>query len=90
MAGWEFELPIGAVVRFSDTGQIQLRDDEGQEHWVSSRNAGKINVMHPSSVEGIQGHGEGTPLPLFDYCLFACLFVCLLVCLYVSQISWEH
>ena len=29
-AGGEFEVPIGAVVQFSDTGQIQLIDDEGE------------------------------------------------------------
>ena len=28
--GGEFEVPIGAVVEFSDTGQIQLIDDEGE------------------------------------------------------------
>ena len=52
--GGEFELPIGAVVRFSDTGQIQLVDDEGEEHWVSSKNAGKIKSMHPTSVDGVE------------------------------------
>lgn len=52
--GGEFELPIGAVVRFSDTGQIQLVDDEGEEHWVSSKNAGKVKSMHLTSVEGVE------------------------------------
>jgi len=28
--GGEFDLPIGAVVKFSDTGQIQLVDDDGE------------------------------------------------------------
>ena len=50
----EFELPIGAVVKFSDTGQIQLVDDEDREHWVSSKHAGKIKIMHPSSVDGVE------------------------------------
>ena len=28
--GGEFDLPIGAVVKFSDTGQIQIVDDDGE------------------------------------------------------------
>ena len=52
--GGEFELPIGATVKFSDTGQIQLVDDEGEEHWVSAKNASKIKIMHPTSVDGVQ------------------------------------
>ena len=47
-------MPIGAVVQFSDTGQIQLVDDIGDEHWVSAKNAGKIKIMHATSVEGVQ------------------------------------
>ena len=53
-AGGEFEVPIGATVKFSDTGQIQLVDDEGEEHWVSSKNASKIKIMHPTSVDGVE------------------------------------
>lgn len=52
--GGEFELPIGATVKFSDTGQIQLEDDEGNDHWISPKNASKIKIMHPSSVEGVE------------------------------------
>ena len=52
--GGEFEVPIGATVKFSDTGQIQLVDDEDNEHWVSSREAKKIKIMHPTSVEGVE------------------------------------
>lgn len=52
--GGEFEVAIGAMVKFSDTGQIQLQDEEGNDHWISSKNAGKIRIMHPSSVEGVQ------------------------------------
>ena len=29
-SGGEFEVPIGAVVEFSDMGQIKLIDDEGE------------------------------------------------------------
>ena len=28
--GGEFDVPIGCIVKFSDTGQMQLVDDEGQ------------------------------------------------------------
>ena len=52
--GGEFEVPIGATVKFSDTGQIQLVDDEDNEHWVSSREAKKIKIMHPTSVSGVE------------------------------------
>ena len=52
--GGEFDVPIGAVVKFSDTGQIQLVDDELVEHWVDQRNAKKIKVMHVTSVEGVE------------------------------------
>ena len=52
--GGEFELPIGATVKFSDTGQIQLLDDEDEEHWISSKNAHKIKIMHPTSVDGVE------------------------------------
>ena len=52
--GGEFEVPIGATVKFSDTGQIQLVDDEENEHWVSSREAKKIKIMHPTSVSGVE------------------------------------
>lgn len=50
----EFELPIGAVVKFSDTGQIQLVDDEEQEHWVSASDAKRIKPMHPTSADGVE------------------------------------
>ena len=46
-------MPIGGTVKFSDTGQIQLVDDDNDEHWVSSKNAGRIKVMNASSVEGV-------------------------------------
>lgn len=52
--GGEFEVPIGATVKFSDTGQIQLVDDEGEDHWISSKNASKIKIMHPTSVDGVE------------------------------------
>eukprot|EP00118_Oscarella_pearsei_P013166 m.102239 g.102239 ORF g.102239 m.102239 type:complete len:1092 (+) comp37156_c0_seq8:188-3463(+) len=50
----EFEIPIGATVKFSDTGQIQLIDDEGRETWISAVDAGKLKQMHVSSVDGVE------------------------------------
>lgn len=52
--GGEFEVPIGATVEFSDSGQIRVKDDEGNSHIISSRNASKVKIMHPSSVEGVE------------------------------------
>lgn len=52
--GGEFEVPVGAIVKFSDAGEMQLVDDEGEEHWVSSKNASKIKVMHPTSIKGVE------------------------------------
>ena len=47
-------MSIGAVVKFSDAGQMHLVDDEGEDHWVSSKNASKIRVMHPTSIQGVE------------------------------------
>ena len=52
--GGEFELPIGATVEFSDTGGIKLVDDEGEPHWEKSKDAHKIKIMHPTSVQGVE------------------------------------
>ncbi|XP_063162023.1 unconventional myosin-VIIa isoform X2 [Candoia aspera] len=50
----EFDVPIGAVVKLCDSGQIQVIDDEGNEHWVSPQNAGHIKPMHPTSIHGVE------------------------------------
>lgn len=47
-------MAIGATVKFSDTGQIQLVDDENNDHWISAKNASKIKIMHPTSVDGVE------------------------------------
>ena len=47
-------MPIGAVVKLSDAGELQVVDDEDEEHWVSSKNASKIRIMHPTSVQGVE------------------------------------
>ncbi|KAK9402609.1 unconventional myosin-VIIa [Crotalus adamanteus] len=50
----EFDVPIGAVVKLCDSGQIQVIDDEGNEHWVSPQNASHIKPMHPTSIHGVE------------------------------------
>ncbi|KAL9845021.1 LOW QUALITY PROTEIN: unconventional myosin-VIIb-like [Geothlypis trichas] len=50
----EFNVPIGAVVKESDSGRILLEDDEGKEHWITARNMHMVQLMHPSSVQGVE------------------------------------
>ncbi|XP_069748201.1 myosin VIIAa isoform X2 [Narcine bancroftii] len=52
--GHEFDVPIGAVVKLCDSGQIQVVDDEGNEHWISPQNATNIKPMHPTSIHGVE------------------------------------
>lgn len=42
-SGREFEVPIGAVVKLCDSGQIQVTDDEGN---VSVRLPGRIDIFN--------------------------------------------
>uniref|UniRef100_A0A8C6W392 Myosin VIIA n=1 Tax=Nannospalax galili TaxID=1026970 RepID=A0A8C6W392_NANGA len=53
-SGQEFDVPIGAVVKLCDSGQIQVVDDEGNEHWISPQNSTNIKPMHPTSVHGVE------------------------------------
>uniref|UniRef100_A0A3B3ULE9 Unconventional myosin-VIIa-like n=1 Tax=Poecilia latipinna TaxID=48699 RepID=A0A3B3ULE9_9TELE len=47
-------VPIGAEVTVTDTGQLQLIDDEGkQEHKINKKTEGSIRPMHPSAVKGV-------------------------------------
>ncbi|XP_026160766.1 unconventional myosin-VIIa [Mastacembelus armatus] len=46
-------VPIGAEVKVTDTGQLQLIDDEGKEHKITKKKEGSIRPMHPSSVKGV-------------------------------------
>ncbi|XP_019936002.2 unconventional myosin-VIIa [Paralichthys olivaceus] len=47
------EVPIGAEVRVTDTGQLQLIDDEGKNHKINKKTEGSIRPMHPTSVKGV-------------------------------------
>nr|XP_061834366.1 unconventional myosin-VIIa-like [Nerophis lumbriciformis] len=46
-------VPIGAQVKVTDTGQLQLIDDEGKEHKVNKKSEGALRPMHPTSVQGV-------------------------------------
>ncbi|KAM6963110.1 unconventional myosin-VIIb [Aplochiton taeniatus] len=46
-------VPIGAEVKLTDTGQLQLIDDEGKEHKINKKKEDGIKPMHPTSVEGV-------------------------------------
>ncbi|XP_033100270.1 myosin-VIIa-like isoform X1 [Anneissia japonica] len=48
------DVPIGARVKIADSGQLQLQDDEGKDHWMSSEVAQKLRTMHITSVEGVE------------------------------------
>ncbi|XP_068600827.1 unconventional myosin-VIIa-like [Brachionichthys hirsutus] len=52
--GREFDVPVGAVVKLCDSGQILVLDDEGREHWLSPQNATNIKPMHPTSIHGVE------------------------------------
>ncbi|TKS83183.1 Unconventional myosin-VIIa [Collichthys lucidus] len=52
--GREFDVPVGAVVKLCDSGQIQVLDDEGREHWIGPQNATNIKPMHPTSIHGVE------------------------------------
>lgn len=46
-------IPLGAEVKVTDTGQLQLIDDEGKEHKINKKKEGTIRPMHPTSVKGV-------------------------------------
>ncbi|XP_064639535.1 myosin-VIIa-like isoform X2 [Lineus longissimus] len=50
--GGEFDVSLGACVKFSDSGQIQVIDDEGKEQWLKPGT--KIKHMHPTSAQGVE------------------------------------
>lgn len=46
--GREFDVPVGAVVKLCDSGQIQVADDEGQVSWWFQKVTGVLVKTHPS------------------------------------------
>ncbi|XP_036379710.1 unconventional myosin-VIIa-like [Megalops cyprinoides] len=52
--GREFDVPVGAMVKLCESGQIQVVDDDGKDHWIEPQNATNIKPMHPTSVHGVE------------------------------------
>ncbi|XP_071164800.1 myosin-VIIa-like isoform X4 [Mytilus edulis] len=48
----EFNVAIGGRVKFTQSGKIQVIDDDGKEVWLDGKT--QIKHMHPTSVEGIE------------------------------------
>nr|XP_023994856.1 unconventional myosin-VIIa-like [Salvelinus alpinus] len=46
-------VPIGAQVKLTDTGKLQLFDDEGKEHEINKKKEDEFRPMHPTSVNGV-------------------------------------
>nr|XP_061795835.1 unconventional myosin-VIIa-like [Nerophis lumbriciformis] len=47
------EVPIGAKVKVTPSGQRLLVDDVGKEHSLSPEKEASLKIMHPTSVEGV-------------------------------------
>jgi len=48
--GGEFDVPIGALVKLSDSGQIQVIDDEGKVCEPSAASFNKIKIQDLSQI----------------------------------------
>lgn len=48
----EFDVAIGARVSSAEGRRIQVRDDDGEEQWLSPDR--RIKAMHASSVSGVE------------------------------------
>eukprot|EP00795_Rhopilema_esculentum_P016429 gene16429-7837_t len=49
----EFHVPIGAQVVYQESGKTKLVDDEGEEHWIHTKDVSKLRLMHQTSIEGV-------------------------------------
>nr|XP_015812974.2 unconventional myosin-VIIa [Nothobranchius furzeri] len=49
----DIEVPIGARIKETPTGQRFLVDDEGNERRLSLQEEASLRIMHPTSVEGV-------------------------------------
>jgi len=50
----EFDLPVGAVVKSADAGQVVITTVDGDEKWVKATDETTIRVMHPTSATGVE------------------------------------
>lgn len=78
----EFNVAIGGRVKFTQSGKIQVIDDDGKEVWLDGKT--QIKHMHPTSVEGIEdmiGLGDlneaGILRNLFTRYMENLIYVCL-------------
>ncbi|XP_062411317.1 unconventional myosin-VIIb [Sardina pilchardus] len=46
-------VPIGAQVKLSERGDLQLLDDEGKEHKLTKKLESTLKTMHPTSINGV-------------------------------------
>eukprot|EP00050_Salpingoeca_kvevrii_P001267 m.166190 g.166190 ORF g.166190 m.166190 type:complete len:2194 (-) comp10335_c1_seq21:224-6805(-) len=49
----EFDLPLGAVVKQADAGQIVILTDEGEEKWIPANEHDRLKIMHTTSATGV-------------------------------------
>lgn len=52
VTGQEFDVAIGARVTNADGRHIQIKDDDGNEQWITPER--RIKTMHPTSVHGVE------------------------------------
>lgn len=52
VSGREFDVAIGARVISAEGRRIQVRDDDGNEQWLTPER--RIKAMHASSVQGVE------------------------------------
>ncbi|XP_072471842.1 LOW QUALITY PROTEIN: unconventional myosin-VIIb [Notamacropus eugenii] len=51
----QHNVPIGAVVKDSTKpNKILVEDDEGKEHWIEARDFKCLQLMNPSSAQGVE------------------------------------
>lgn len=52
ISGNEFDVAIGAKVVSAEGRRIAVRDDDGEEHWLSPDR--RIKAMHATSIHGVE------------------------------------
>ena len=52
VTGREFDVAIGARVISAEGRRIQVKDDDGNEQWLTPER--RIKAMHASSVQGVE------------------------------------
>ena len=63
----EFDLPIGAIVKHADAGQIIIILDGGEEKWIPTAEHSKLKIMHITSATGVEDMVSVLPLRYVSY-----------------------